>query len=244
MKDLFSKQAQDYAKYRPTYPLTLFEYLSSLPSQRKTTWDAATGNGQAAVMLAPHFESVVATDLSEKQLANAEKHPKVHYAKATSENSGLPSQSVNLTTVAQAFHWFDAPKFAEEVKRVSTSNAYLAVWCYSLAKISPKVDELVLHYYQDILGNYWEPEREKVETGYQTISLPFFELQTPSFSMQVEWELSHWLGYLATWSAYRAYVEKNGTDPLPPLVEPFTKAWPKEKAQIQWDLALRVWKIS
>ncbi|MDZ7343288.1 MAG: SAM-dependent methyltransferase, partial [candidate division KSB1 bacterium] len=63
-KDHFSTQAVDYAKYRPHYPAAMFEYLATLPPERQTAWDCATGNGQAALGLTPHFERVIATDAS------------------------------------------------------------------------------------------------------------------------------------------------------------------------------------
>ena len=65
-KDLFSTQAGDYAKYRPSYPAALIEYIIGFVAERKHAWDCATGNGQAAVLLSPWFEKVTATDSSEK----------------------------------------------------------------------------------------------------------------------------------------------------------------------------------
>src|SRR6476659_9240028 len=71
-KDHFSKQAADYARFRPRYPRELFEYLGGVAPSRALAWDCATGNGQAAVALAEVFERVIATDASEKQIANAQ----------------------------------------------------------------------------------------------------------------------------------------------------------------------------
>ena len=51
-KDLFSKQSESYAKYRPDYPPELFNYILQFVSERKSAWDCATGNGQAAALLA------------------------------------------------------------------------------------------------------------------------------------------------------------------------------------------------
>src|SRR3954470_6795879 len=76
-KDHFSKQAADYAKFRPRYPKQLFQWLASLAPSRDLGWDCATGNGQAAVELAEVFLRVVATDGSETQIANADPHPRV-----------------------------------------------------------------------------------------------------------------------------------------------------------------------
>jgi hypothetical protein len=46
-KDLFSKQSDLYARYRPTYPKELYDYILSFVKEKNTVWDCATGNGQA-----------------------------------------------------------------------------------------------------------------------------------------------------------------------------------------------------
>ena len=71
MKDNFSKQADVYAKYRPTYPRDLFDFILSYVANKQAAWDCGTGNGQTAKELAVHFEKVVATDISQKQIDNA-----------------------------------------------------------------------------------------------------------------------------------------------------------------------------
>jgi methylase of polypeptide subunit release factors len=67
----FSAGAAAYAAARPTYPPELFEWLASSVARRDMAWDAATGNGQAALGLTMHFRHVVATDLSSEQLRHA-----------------------------------------------------------------------------------------------------------------------------------------------------------------------------
>src|ERR1043166_2300026 len=117
-KDHFSAQASDYAKFRPGYPSELFEYLGSVAPSRTLAWDCATGNGQAALELAEVFDRVIATDASEKQIANAQPDARVEYRVAPAENSGLESGTVDLIMVAQALHWFDLPRFYDEARRV------------------------------------------------------------------------------------------------------------------------------
>jgi hypothetical protein len=77
--DHFSDHADRYEAFRPTYPDALFAYFASLVPAHDLAWDCATGNGQAALGLTPHFDSVVATDASPQQIAQAHPHPKVTY---------------------------------------------------------------------------------------------------------------------------------------------------------------------
>src|SRR5215831_9466809 len=117
-KDHFSKQAADYAKFRPRYPQKLFEYLGSIVPSRQLAWDCGTGNGQAAVGLASTFDRIIATDASEKQIANAQSYERVEYRVAPAENSSIGSETIDLIMVAQALHWFDRDRFYAEARRI------------------------------------------------------------------------------------------------------------------------------
>src|SRR5262245_61354452 len=111
-KDLFSAHAGDYAKFRPTYPVELLEYISSLSEKKECALDCATGNGQAAVLRANFFEKVFATDLSEQQLEAAQQHPRVVYSVSSAESTPFKENTFDLITIAQAYHWVNHQKFA------------------------------------------------------------------------------------------------------------------------------------
>ena len=54
MKDNFSEQANDYAKFRPQYPPELFqEHIYPLLSSFRRAWDCGTGNGQGGPYAGP-----------------------------------------------------------------------------------------------------------------------------------------------------------------------------------------------
>jgi len=245
-KDHFSKQSADYAKYRPHYPEKLFEYLASISSARKVAWDCGTGNGQAALGLAPYFDFVMATDPSEKQIRNATPHEKIKYAVASAEQTNILPQTVDLITVAQALHWFDFERFNAEVRRVAQPRSIIAVWMYDLLYTEPKVNAVVNEYYHDIVGPYWPPERKHIESAYRTIPFPFAELKPPAITLEAAWTLEELLGYLNTWSATQRYLAQKGAHPLDKIAEKLTTAWgdPKIKKHIAWPLLLRVGKIN
>ena len=242
-KDHFSQLAPQYAQFRPTYPPELFDYLAVLAPDRSLAWDCACGAGQASVALGERFGSVIATDASAQQIAAAHPHPHVHYQVAAAEQSGLPSGSVALVTVAQALHWFDLPRFYAEVHRVLAERGVLAVWTYGVLHLEDgQIDALLQHFYATTVGPYWPPERRLVEDGYRALPFPFTELTPPAFSMQTRWDLPHLLGYLRTWSATARYVEKVGRDPVVALAAQLEPLWsdPQTPRTISWPLALRI----
>ena len=89
--DHFAPVAADYARFRPGYPPALFDFLASVSPDRDLAWDCGTGTGIAAVPLADRFSTVVATDASEAQLAQAPPHPRITWRAAPrSERPAFP----------------------------------------------------------------------------------------------------------------------------------------------------------
>jgi ubiquinone/menaquinone biosynthesis C-methylase UbiE len=244
-KDYFSRQASEYTRYRPHYPAALFEYLAELATDHQLAWDCATGSGQAALGLTSYFEKIIATDASDKQIANATAHERITYIVTPAERTEIISGSVDLIVVAQALHWFNLDKFYAEVRRVSTSGGVLAVWSYSLLRITPAIDRLVDKFYSDVVGPFWPAERKFVDDKYRSISFPFHEHSTPSFQMEVRWNLNHLIGYLNTWSAVQRFKEEHKTDPVEAFAQDLKGEWgrPGEEKEINWPINLRVGRV-
>ena len=238
-KDHFSAQSAGYARHRPHYPAALFEYLAGLGG-RHLAWDCATGNGQAAIALAAHFDRVVATDASRTQVEAALEHPGVTYRVAAAEDSGLDAGTVDLVTVGQALHWFDIPRFFAEAARVLVPGGHVAAWCYEVCTVSPECDAAVSRLYDDIVAAFWPPERRLVEEAYAGIAFPGAEIDAPPFEMNVRWTAADMLGYLRTWSACQHYLREHGDDPVGQVEEELRKAWGPAPRTVRWPLTVRV----
>jgi len=241
-KDHFSGHAVDYAKFRPHYPGELFEYLACISPRHELAWDCATGNGQAAVGLARHFWSVIATDASAQQIESAEPDDRISYRVALAEASGIDSASVDLILVAQALHWFDLDAFFTEAKRVLKEDGVLAITSYKVLEIAPEIDAIIWKFYHETTGPFWPPERELVETDYKDIQFPFPELSPVPFEMREQWNLDQLAGYLRTWSATQKFIAARGFDPVDSLMEELGAVWnnPEQVREIKWPLHLRV----
>lgn len=241
-KDHFSRDSKGYAEFRPTYPAELFAWLASVSPGDRLAWDVGTGSGQAAVALTAHFEHVIASDPSEKQVLSATPHPRVEYFIAAEED-GLADESADLVTVAQALHWFDRPKFWNEARRVLRRHGIIAVWCYELQQVTPEIDAIVNRFYRETVGAYWTPERKLVEDGYRSVEFPFEELTPPAFAMATEWTLEHQLGYLGTWSAVGKYRKEKGADPVLLVRQELERVWGSRARRVTWALSVRAGKV-
>jgi len=239
-KDHFSALSAAYSKYRPTYPVELFQFLASIVSANTLAWDCATGSGQVAVELTDYFSDVVASDASQSQIHAATQYAGVEYRVATAEQSGLADSSVDLITVGQAFHWFDEPLFMAEVCRVLRPEGVLAIWCYELCAVSDECDAIVDKLYRDILEDYWSPERMMVEQGYSGVTMPGVAVPAPEFVMSLEWCAADMLGYLRTWSACKRFESQKGSDPVEIISAELGSAWGDGVRLVTWPLSIKV----
>jgi SAM-dependent methyltransferase len=243
---LFSTVAREYANFRPGYPPALFGWLAGAAPALDAAWDAGCGSGQASVALAAHFAQVHATDISQEQIAAARAHPRVRYAVAPAEHSGLADASVDLVTVAQALHWFDVDAFHAEARRVARPGALLAVWTYPRPEfVDPALDRVFLDFYTGVVGPYWPPERKHVEANYRTLAFPFEELPHPAFGLELDWSLEQVTGYVSSWSATAQYRRQLGSDPVPKLRDALGSVWPgaDARATLRMPLALRLGRL-
>uniref|UniRef100_A0A2P2K4F9 Methyltransferase type 11 domain-containing protein n=1 Tax=Rhizophora mucronata TaxID=61149 RepID=A0A2P2K4F9_RHIMU len=180
MAGLFDKQAAMYLEARPNYPSEWFSMLAALTPHHSLAWDAGTGNGQAAVGVAQHYDRVIATDVSEEQLKHATQHPKIRYAHTPLSMSDDEivaliggENSVDLLTVATAVHWFDLEKFYCLAKRLLRKpGGVIALWTYVLVQVSPEFDA-VLNQFRERVLPFRDPKTQYALDGYKTLPFPF-----------------------------------------------------------------------
>ena len=215
MKDRFSSGSQLYQLARPSYPASLIQEILKHVATPQFAWDCGAGSGQLTQLLAPHFDAVVATDISAHQLQHAPYFENVSYQVQSAEHTSFAEQSFDLITVAQAIHWFNFDSFYAEVRRTLRPEGILAVIGYGLIQLQqPELQGCIERLYFKTLTGYWDAERRYIDEAYQTIPFPFEEIATSELSMSFQWSAAQLLDYLNTWSALKHYRAKNSDDPL------------------------------
>jgi SAM-dependent methyltransferase len=238
-KDHFSGHAGSYAAHRPSYPESMFAFLASSCVDHELAWDCATGNGQAARLLTPFFDRVIATDGSEQQIASAEQHPKIEFRVALAETSGIDAGSVDLITVGQALHWFDIDAFFAGACRILKSGGVLAVWSYERCLIGAECNEVIEKVFAEV-EDYWPSERDIVDGHYSSITMPLPEIPVDAFEMQLDWTAVEMLAYMRTWSASRRYIQANRSDPVALYEQELQQKWGAGKRDLRWPLTIKV----
>jgi SAM-dependent methyltransferase len=241
-KDHFSAGSAAYAAYRPTYPRALADFLADISPGTDLALDCGCGSGQLSVLLAERFARVVATDASAQQVANAERRANVEYRVAPAEASGLADRSADLVTAAQAAHWFDLEAFYAEARRVTRPRGVVALVTYGVIEMDEPVHSVVRHFYRDVVGPYWPPERRHVEEGYRAFDFPFAEFAAPPLAIEVAWTRDELAGYADTWSAVREAGKVLGRAPVERFRQALAEAWgePGTRRAVRFPLSLRI----
>lgn len=120
----FSDRAGTYVKYRPSYPP---ELVTSLVERANLTdhgiiADIGSGTGILTGLLLPVARRVFAVEPNAAMRAAAEDQfradPRFTSVAAPAEATTLADSSIDLITVAQAFHWFDQRACRREFARI------------------------------------------------------------------------------------------------------------------------------
>ena len=119
----FARAAEAYEEGRPGYPEAALEPLRLTSGM--TVLDLAAGTGKLTRALAATGTRVIAVEpVAEMRAALPDS---VTALDGTAESIPLEAGSVDLVTVAQAFHWFDGPAALAEIHRVLRPGGRLAL---------------------------------------------------------------------------------------------------------------------
>ena len=238
VSDRFGDRADEYARYRPTYPAELFDHLVRLAPRREWAWDCGAGSGQTARSLAPRVARVLATDVSLRQLSRLHAERGIERVVAIAEAAPIQARCVDLIVVSAALHWFDRPRFYAEVRRVARPGAIVAVWSYFHSRIEPAVDAVLARFADEVVGPLWPPEFQLNRDRYRNLEFPFERLPWPDLHAEAHMRVHDLMQYMRTWSASQAWERSHGTDPVAAVRDDLLRAWgrPETERRVRWPL--------
>ena len=126
-EEKFTGKADVYDKFRPSYPAELIDLLYE-KTQAKTAADIGAGTGIFTKCLSAKPWKITAVEPNPDMLGILRQNaPFAEIVNASAEDTGIPANSIDLVTAAQAFHWFDKERFKAECERILTPNGHLAI---------------------------------------------------------------------------------------------------------------------
>ena len=206
---------------------------------------------------------MVGTDTSAQQLSYAPALPNVRYVHTPPDlpldalhAAVAPPGSVDVVTVAQAFHWLDLPRFYAQARsflRPAPHGGVLAAWCYTEPRVDGggAVDAVFWRLYR-ASQPHWAPNRKMVDDEYRGVDFPFDPVDGEDhtgpfeFSTEKKMNLDDYLTYITSWSAHQTAKEK-GVELLDEAtVEEFAAAWGGDRGEVKtvrYPVFLRIGKV-
>jgi SAM-dependent methyltransferase len=137
----FGAEADAYERARPSYPPDAVAWIvDALHITRgRDVADVAAGTGKFTRLIAPTGAWIVAVEPVEGMRARL---PTMPTTSATAERLPFRDESLDAITVAQAFHWFDAPAAFAEFHRVLRPGGRVALVWNARDRSVPWVDEV------------------------------------------------------------------------------------------------------
>lgn len=152
-----SNQASLYSKYRPRYSSDIVSSIANRVRYWDTYIDWACGSGQLTDKLAPKFENTYGIDKSFQQL----KHMDSKINRIVNSDFNLDvhfkAGSVDLITVAQAFHWLTPHEklFCEVERLLKPYTGLFVIVGYTRPFVANReLNEIWEKFYFDQLGNF------------------------------------------------------------------------------------------
>ncbi|MCK6439166.1 MAG: class I SAM-dependent methyltransferase [Planctomycetes bacterium] len=141
-KQRFSKEAEIYHKYRPSYPGELIDWVIAIAALRghERVVDVACGTGISSRAFASRGFEVIGIDPSEAMLERARSMGGARYVVGEAARTELPQSCCRLITVAQAFHWFALEDALPEFRRILEPRGWCAAF-WNIRGRQPMMDE-------------------------------------------------------------------------------------------------------
>jgi SAM-dependent methyltransferase len=155
-KQRFSNRAEDYARYRPSYPsevLPLLHKWAHLQGHHVIA-DIGSGTGLLAKLFLDHGNPVIGVEPNAEMRAAGEEFLQSYKGftsvAGSAETTTLAPDSVDFVAAGQAFHWFDPEPAREEFRRIlKPDGRVIVLWNERL------LDETAfLREYEELLRKY------------------------------------------------------------------------------------------
>lgn len=146
----FAGRALDYDRYRPRYSgATINAILDGFTAP--VVADVGAGTGIASRALRDAGARVIAVEPNAEMRALIVAEPALDVRIGSAERTGLGDAAVDIVTVFQAFHWFDALRALDEFARILKPGGRLAI-----VYPAPLLDDVPSAAWQELVSRHGE----------------------------------------------------------------------------------------
>jgi SAM-dependent methyltransferase len=171
----FTTRAENYAKFRPTYPPLILDLLKADCglTEASLVADVGSGTGILSEMFLRNGNTVFGVEPNAQMRSSAEKllsdYLQFKSIDGAAEATTLDFHSIDFVTAAQAFHWFDRTRARVEFRRILKPDGWVAlIWNERRLDSTP-----FLRSYEQLLLQFGT-DYQKVRHENVTVQVPEF----------------------------------------------------------------------
>lgn len=133
-KSRFSNRVENYAKYRPDYPKEIVSFLRKTIglTEKHIIADIGSGTGISSKIFLDNGNQVYGIEPNREMREAGEKYlsnyTNFHSIEASSEDTKLECESIDMIISGQAFHWFEPEATRKEFLRILKPNGYVVLF--------------------------------------------------------------------------------------------------------------------
>jgi SAM-dependent methyltransferase len=164
----FSRRVENYVRWRPSYPVELIGALEAVCGMRPE-WriaDIGSGTGKWTRLLLDYGATVIGIEPNEEMRQAGDTlladYKRFSSQAGSAEATNLLDASVDLVTVAQAFHWFDIDRTKAEFRRVLKHPGWAALIWIDRSETSTPFLDAYEHLVQTFATEYKASRHEHV----------------------------------------------------------------------------------
>jgi SAM-dependent methyltransferase len=240
----FSTRAQNYVRYRPGYPPEVIDLLKGECgfTADSVVADVAFGTGIFTRLLLENGNRVIGVEPNSGMRSAGEeflaRYRKFTSVSGTAEATTLPTQSIDIVTVAQAAHWFDPQKAKDEFVRILKPGGWVVlIWN------DRRTDSTDFHrHYERLVCTYGTDYKEVRQRGMTLAIDAFFgnsSFRTREFDYQQTFDYSGLEGRLLSSS----YAPQRGEENYEPMIAELRRMFEKYQVndRVSFDYDTRVY---
>ena len=242
-KKRFSSRVENYIKYRPSYPPEIIDFLTDekVLSKQSIVADIGSGTGILSELFLKNGNKVFGVEPNTEMRRAAEKileiYPDFVSISSSAENTSLMSNSIDLITVGQAFHWFDIFKTRIEFKDILKSDGNIVLIWNTRRKtgkgFSSQYEQFITHYGTDY---------EQVRNNEGNVN-DFFKYKKKVFFNYQDLDFEGLKGRLLSVSYIPLEDNPTHEDMINELVKLFKKNEQNGKIRIEYDTEIFYGKL-
>lgn len=194
----FGAVAEDYDRYRPSYPDALFDDLTALAPT--DVLDVGCGTGKATTQLAARGLKVLGLEIDGRMATVARNHGLVVEV-APFESWDAHGRQFDLITAAQAWHWIDPDAGAAKAAALLRPGGTLAVfWNHDDG------DRRFAEVYRTVVPELVADDAQPAKPTYamRLAATGLFDVTTREYPWQRSYSADEWVGYVRTHSDHLA----------------------------------------